>query len=145
MIWKKQPSDGPVKVGQRAGSPDKEGYRTVKLHGKAYREHRLIWLYMTGYMPERDVDHDNLDKADNRFDNLSLATNSQNQANTRKWATNTSGYKGVSWSKSKKRWRSCMKHEGKVVLQRYFKSKDDAHQVYCETAKKYRGEFGRSS
>ena len=52
------------------------------------------------------IDHINGNRNDNRFDNLRLATDSQNIRNQKKRKTNTSGFKGVGWSKQNKKWRS---------------------------------------
>jgi hypothetical protein len=49
---------------------------------------------MTGEWPKTQIDHINLDKADNRWCNLREATQSQNFANTRILASNGSGFKG---------------------------------------------------
>jgi len=59
---------------------------------------------MTRKWPAYAVDHRNLDKGDNRWDNLREATRSQNMANTSLPSTNTSGFKGVIWSKRYKYW-----------------------------------------
>ena len=59
---------------------------------------------MTGNFPENFIDHINHIPYDNRWSNLRAATNSQNQANAKKPINNKSGYKGVCWSKTNKRW-----------------------------------------
>jgi hypothetical protein len=71
------------------------GYRVVWIGKRPYGLHRLAWLWMTAAWP-RQIDHVNLNRADNRWCNLREATTSQNLANARMPSTNTSGFKGVS-------------------------------------------------
>lgn len=64
--------------------------------------HRLIM----GNPKGMQVDHVNEEQTlDNRRSNLRVATHGQNQMNTGKHAHNTSGYKWVSWSKSRSKYR----------------------------------------
>lgn len=82
-------------IGTKAGSPNSYGYLTVGLDGvRNLAVHRVIWFMVTGEWPPR-IDHRDLDRVNNRWENLRLATRSQNAANTAKPATNTSGIKGV--------------------------------------------------
>lgn len=60
---------------------DKDGYIVVKVEGKCYPAHRIIFLMMTGRWPHPTVDHDNRDKADNRWVNLTEATHAENNEN----------------------------------------------------------------
>jgi hypothetical protein len=75
-----------IPAGAIAGTVER-GFRRITIgggrHGPRYSAHRLAWLYMTGAWPNGYLDHINRDPDDNRFANLRLATNSQNQANTR--------------------------------------------------------------
>jgi hypothetical protein len=91
--------------GSLSGCLGNDGYVRISIEHKKYLAHRLAWLYMTGEMPKNQIDHINLVKNDNRFENLREATISQNGQNTYKRSNNTSGYKGINWSKSGKCWR----------------------------------------
>lgn len=85
--------------------------------GKGRYAHRLIM----GASETWDVvDHINGDTLDNRRSNLRIVTKAQNGANrVKQHACNTSGYRGVSWSKYKRKWEAyvCsnyrMKHLGR--------------------------------
>lgn len=66
--------------GSRAGCKKPNGYRCIKIDGKAYTEHRLAFLWMTGAAPD-EVDHINRVKDDNRWENLRPCTRSENMKN----------------------------------------------------------------
>ena len=62
-----------------AGYKSSDGYRMICINGSLYKEHRLVWLYVTGKWPVDQLDHINEIKDDNRMPNLREATNSTNQ------------------------------------------------------------------
>jgi hypothetical protein len=80
-------------VGARAGSVQKQGYRVVKFGKHTIVATHLIWFWMTGAWPEAEVDHKNLQRGDDRWENLREATRSQNCANRRR--VNSLGFRGV--------------------------------------------------
>lgn len=84
-------------TGSVAGSPDVKGYIIIEIDGRAYKAHRLAVLYVTGRMPgpREIVDHIDLDKANNRFANLRVASSAENCANRAAHASNSLGVKGV--------------------------------------------------
>ena len=92
--WKAKTTRSVSEVGTILGHLDGRGYKHFSMLGKKYKVHRIAWMYMTGNYPELQVDHINGDRLDNRFCNLRLVTNSQNQGNRRKILAR-SGYKGV--------------------------------------------------
>lgn len=139
---------GRLNPGDRAGSLNKEsGYVEITLrpynphHQKA---HRLAWLYMTGEWPEREIDHKNLIRHDNRWVNLRPATRIQQCANSPMRKTNSSGFKGVSFDSWTQRWVARIKVENKHLNLGRFDSKDAAHRAYRSAAKQYFGEFARA-
>lgn len=73
------------------------GYIQIVIDQRVYRAHRLAWWFMTGTPPPKgiDVEHKNRDRADNRWENLRLATRSQNNCNAKTRRDNRSGVKGV--------------------------------------------------
>lgn len=77
-----------------AGDKSK-GYVYIKVYGKLYPAHRLAFLYMTGEMPNKYVDHKDGNPFNNKWDNLREATKQENNSNVTKRSNNKSGFKGV--------------------------------------------------
>ncbi len=72
---------GFAKAGTVAGSPNNEGYIQIRVDRVLYKAHRLAWLYMKGAHPPAEVDHRNRKRADNRWRNLRLASESEQAFN----------------------------------------------------------------
>jgi len=87
------------------------------------------------------VDHINGNKMDNRRKNLRVATNQQNAFNQGPRSTNTSGYKGVTWSESRKKYVAQITHNYKRICLGYFDCKHKAAITYNNKAKELHGEF----
>jgi hypothetical protein len=114
--------------------------KTTKSSGiKLVYLHREIMNAPEGLL----VDHINSDTLDNRRANLRLATHSQNSCNRPKKSNTSSRFIGVSFLKSRKRWRAAIRHHGKRIFLGYFDSEIEAGKAYDEAAKKYHGEFAR--
>jgi hypothetical protein len=92
-----------------------------------------------------DIDHINGDGLDNRWSNLRLATRAENIRNSRTKATNTSGFKGVSWHKRDRKWQAHIKINGRSKNLGLFEAPEDAHAAYVAAAQKYHGEFARAA
>lgn len=69
FIWRGWRSGSAV-AGSVAGSLHSDGYVCIKIGRCLYRAHRLAFLYMTGSRPIGQVDHINMNRADNRWCNL---------------------------------------------------------------------------
>ncbi len=117
------------------------GYRRLSIDGRAYMAHRLAWLYMTGEWPERDVDHKNRNRSDNRWENLRAATRTQNNANSKTPRTNKSGLKGAAHYPGG--FTSQIVVGGKKFHLGCFKTAEEAHAAYCAAAQEHHGEFAR--
>jgi hypothetical protein len=132
-----------IKVGAAAGGVNPRGYHRIAINRRYYQAHRLAWLYITDEWPPEQVDHINGDPSDNRWANLRLATQSQNQANARRRSDNTSGYKGVSWDARSRKWSAEILVGGRRVRLGRFGCPAEAHAAYVRTAEKLSGEFAR--
>lgn len=99
---------------------------------------------MTGTWPDKTIDHINGDRSDNRWDNLRLATQSQQAQNGAIRSTNRSGIPGVFWDASRKRWTAAIEKEGKKWLRR-FRSLEDAVDARKTKEVEWFGEYALSS
>ena len=96
--WKKQLSYR-GKVGEVAGCVNKLGYIVIRIDRKLYTAHRLAFLCMEDKLPNNHVDHIDLVKYNNAWNNLRHCTASQNLANTTTSSLNISGIKGLSYGR----------------------------------------------
>lgn len=135
FTWKNCPKHD--RNGMRAGSRRHNGYISIMVEQHAVMAHRLAFLYMTGSMPPNHVDHINLDKADNRWENLRLATKSENGANSRQRCK--SGLKGAYYNAKCNCWYSKI---GKKYLGA-FKTPEEANAAFLLAARENYGEFAR--
>lgn len=122
---------------------DKDGYavRTYQVAGKQKRE--LMHRAVSGAPLGLEVDHRNMDRLDNRRENLRVCTSSQNKFNKTKKSNNTSGYKGVHYYKSRGNYQVQLQAEGKRVNVGYFRTAEEAARAYDNAALLYHGEFAR--
>lgn len=140
FIWIKIPKyNSKAKIGCEAGSISTIGYRQHNIKGKNYKGHRLAWLYMTGSWPADQIDHINGIRDDNRWVNLREATHSQNAANSKRYSTNSIGYKGVYRNYNK--WIAQISINGKVFHIGRFNTAEEAARAYDVKAKELQGDF----
>jgi hypothetical protein len=140
LYWKEAKSRC-IKAGDEAGCVDKStGYVKVSLDGKSYGAHRLIFVMHYGYLP-KNVDHKNQVRSDNRIENLRAATVANNAQNSKMFGHNTSGVKGVCWSKSANKYQAMITVDGKRIYLGYYSQIDDAAKAISNARHKYHGEF----
>ena len=135
FIWKE--SRGRVKAGQRAGNRGVE-YDQIKVDGKCFSVHRLVFLYHHGYLPAM-VDHINGDKRDNRIENLRECSPAQNSQNRKKRVDNTSGETGVRWNGS--RWVVSVTADSRIHYGGKYTNRDDAVAKARQLREQHHGEF----
>ena len=139
LIWKTNRTPG-VKAGDIAGTIAKSGYSQIRLNGKTYKAHRLIFIYHHGYFPGF-VDHIDRNKSNNKIENLREASLVQNQGNRKMDVRNTSGYRGVSWYKKDKKWGARITMNGTKKFLGLFEDPSDAYDAYCKEAKNHFGSY----
>ncbi len=120
LYWK-TPLNWKIKKGVKAGSLNSKGYVNIQINKKSYSEHRLVYLYHYGYLPE-EVDHIDGNKNNNNIENLRPASRNENMRNTKNRKNNTSGHKGVSRATYRNKWIVQVSLDGN---KRFTKSFDD--------------------
>lgn len=97
------------------------------LHGSIfgihYKAHRVIWKMAHGEEPDV-IDHINGDPTDNRLKNLRNVSHSENMANARRPAHNTTGHIGVYSSRGK--WQACITQDKRTRFLGRFDSIEEA-------------------
>lgn len=146
LFWKVSKGSR-ANIGYRAGSVIRSGYLHVMINGKHYYNHRLIFLYHHGYLPEF-LDHIDGDSLNNDISNLRVATQQENCRNKKKGKSingksTTSNFKGVTWDKQHQKWMSYIFVGGKRKHLGRFVSEIDAAKAYNKAATKSFGEFAR--
>lgn len=143
--WK-NPTSRRVSVGMIAGGPISCGRQRricMGVDGVNQYAHRLAWLWMTGAWPPEEIDHIDGDSLNNKWDNIRLANRGQNQCNRGPTYNGTSGYKGVTLNKECGKYAAQINVSGKHYYLGLFCTAKEAHQAYCEAARKLHGEFMR--
>lgn len=126
-----------------AGCINTDGYLVVRIDGILYYGHRLAWFYMKREWPPFEIDHKNTTPGDDRWDNLRPATHAQNQKNSKKYRSNTSGSKGVSRTPNSATWRASIRVDGQQIHLGCFPTKDGARQAYIQASTEHHGAFAR--
>jgi hypothetical protein len=119
--------------GKPAGHIGGDGYLKVRVLGRTYQAHRVIWLMMHGSWPIHQVDHINGNRTDNRASNLRDIEGRHNSQNMRApMSSNTSGLLGVSFQKRSKKnpWIAYISVSKKTIYLGGFPTREAAHAAY---------------
>jgi hypothetical protein len=102
-----------------------------------------IWIHRFIMNPEKSmvIDHLDGDPLNNQKKNLRICTHSENMRNRNLYVNNTSGFKGVYWHKTTKKWMSYIRINKKSLYLGIYTCPIDAARAYNEAALKYHGEF----
>ena len=148
LIWKHRPeahqSVNTKLVGKPAGSLREDGYIRVRLNDHAYYAHVIVFEMHNGPVPEGyDVDHRDLDRSNNRIENLRLATRSQNKANGKVYRTSSTGVKGVLYHKRMEKYQVSITANGVTTHIGTFNSFAEAKRARLKAQAQFHGEFSR--
>jgi hypothetical protein len=142
LYWKIKTSQR-IKIGDKAGHLKTNGYIALKLNNLQYRMHRIIWAYHYSAIPNNlQIDHIDGNKANNKIENLRLATHSQNKSNNKRARCDSkSNILGVCWSKASRKWESHIRKNNKKIHLGYFANQNDAIAARKTAELQYFGEF----
>ena len=118
IFWKKGRSG--ITVGQEAGYINSNSYRKIKIKGKLYSTHRLLWFLYYGYFPENQVDHIDGNPLNNSIKNLREVSRVCNLQNQKEYSNNTSGFTGVFYDKPTKKYRTRIAIRNKSINLGYY-------------------------
>jgi hypothetical protein len=131
-----------------AGWINNLGYYCVTINRQKYTLHRLIWAWVTGEDPgNMQIDHANMNRSDNHWGNLRLATQAQQGWN--------SGVQRNKRQTSLLGTRRCVTSSGRVLYSAriahnkvrhelgYFDTEEQAHEAYCAAALELHGDFAK--
>lgn len=146
LVW--SVNKAPKKIGDVAGTiqTNKNGkkYKKITLNRKCYLEHRLIFLFHHGYLPEQ-IDHIDGNGLNNKIENLREATSKQNARNRKIPSNNKSGHTGVCWDKKTKKWFSYIRVDGFSKTLGRFVNIEDAIQTRKKFESIYFGDYVRKT
>jgi hypothetical protein len=138
FTWK-APRRG-VTLGAQCGTDLRSGgklYTAIHVDWMKYSAHRMAWLYIHGELPPAQIDHIDGNGRNNRLSNLRAVTCAENQQNRRLMSTNSSGFCGVCWKKSRSRWLVQIHINGKNTLVGNYKTIIDAVAARIRANKKH--------
>ena len=127
---------------QAATSIGNHGYPQLGIFGTQCLAHRIIWLWMSGSLPRYEIDHVDMCKTNNKWENLREATRSQNEAN--KSARSALGIKGVWFDHNRGLFQARVTHRGKTRHIGRFQSLALAKENVERVASELHGEFWRA-
>jgi hypothetical protein len=135
-VFTRLKASGRGKAGSQAGTISLNGYRAITVDRKRHQAHRLVFLYMTGELPESgvDVDHINGIRDDNRWANLRMATRAQNMWNSHH---SSCGY----YCKQTGKYAVKVKCNGVHHWVGRFDTKEQARQAYLNKVQQLHGDF----
>lgn len=128
-----------IKIGDVAGTLRDDGYIRIQIDGiRLYASH-WAFLYMTGRLPENEIDHEDKRRANNIWSNLREATKSENCAN-RRCATGVIGLKGVT-PYGNGRFKAQIRVRGEPRYLGLHDTAEAAHEAYKKAAQESFGDF----
>ena len=90
-----------------------------------------------------EIDHINGKPNDNRVENLRVTTHGENMKNVKLPSNNTSGYKGVYYSKQERKWKAFVRVNKKQKHLGTFSTKEEAIVARQKAENEYYGEYKR--
>lgn len=118
----------PVLAGSPAGSMSTPGYVQVRIGGRRYLAHHVVYAMCTGAWPTRQVDHIDGNRSNNHPSNLRESTQRRNQQNQE--IHRNGRLPGCHFDKTSGKWRVRPRINGKHVHVGLFSTEAEAHAAY---------------
>lgn len=120
------------------GSVHTSGYVRLRVLGKVQYAHRLAWLLSYGAWPQRDIDHINGVRSDNRLANLRDVSRTANCENQRcaPSSNRSTGVLGVCWHPGAKKFMASIGVSRKKLYLGLFPTAEEAHQAYLQAKRR---------
>lgn len=113
---------------------EKQWYAATTIDGERhYLHHIIVGKPKRGFV----VDHRDRDGLNNRRANLHHVTKGMNTRNADLRSDNKSGYKGVSPTTSRNKWRATIRINGERIHLGYYHDPAEAHAAYLKAADHY--------
>lgn len=145
LVWKKSPCYR-IKAGSPAGYITDDGngnpISRVRLKGKIYLSHRIVFYLVHNYDPGSafTVDHKNFDYVHNK--ELRKATKIQQaQYRRKRKGCYTSKFKGVRWRKDCQKWAAQINVNKQKINLGLYQEEIAAAKAYNSAAKEFFGDF----
>ncbi len=144
LIWKIK-SNSNVPAGSLAGNTGRDGYTKVGIDNRYEYVHRVLWAMYHGTEPIATIDHIDGNPSNNSIGNLRELSQQQQSFNRGLYSNNSTGYKGVSFCKLTGLFRAEVKRDGKRVLDKRFKTAEEAHEVALAARATYHDGYAREA
>lgn len=130
-------------AGAIAGKICDDGRKVISIDKIMYRASRLAWVYVHGAEPCGEIDHSDMDQANDAISNLRVATSSQNKHN-RRGRSGRGMPKGVTVTRSGK-YGAQITVNGKHHWLGSFEDIEGATAAYATAAVRLYGPFARAA
>jgi hypothetical protein len=143
LYWKERPTNS-IKIGSKVGtirvkSKGHQGYWATRINKVNVYNHVIVFFIHNGYLPPA-ISFINGNTLDYSIENLVERTRSELIQKGRIRKDNTSGYKGVSYSKRDKKWLASISKDNKRTSIGSFSTKEEASKAYLKEELKLYGE-----
>jgi len=126
---------------KHVGWKNSSGYIQTEYNGVCYMVHRIIYeMHFDDLTSDLQIDHKDINPLNNRIDNLRVATQSQNQVNSKAPKNSSTGVKVVHLTPSGK-YQARFGHKGKKLYIGLYDTIEEADKACKEKRKELHDEF----